>query len=119
MKMLAKYHQYNLLNPALEQFMSRMNERIYSRYASDLLDHLLRSAEFDMDNSVKKTIAVFRMTGIPVHEHICSIYRSYSQGIRKDWRLSELACSLIILTSDSTSSKIREVQNELLDFYGL
>jgi hypothetical protein len=117
--MLAKYYQYNHLSPALKQFMSRMNELIYSRYASDLLNNLLRSPEFDMDNSVKKTIAVFRITGIPVQEHICCVYRSDSRGIRKDWRLSELACSLIILTSDSTSNKIREVQNELLDFYGL
>src|SRR6056297_1738259 len=116
--MIAKYYQYNHLNPALEQFINRVNEMIYSRFASDLLNHMLRSSEFDIDDSVKKVIAVFRITRIPVQDHICSVYRSDSRGIKKDWRLSELACSLIILTSDSTSSKIREVQNELLDFYG-
>jgi len=117
--MLAKYYTYNHLAPALELFISRMNEMMYRHYASELLNSLLRSSEFDMEDSVKRTIAVFRLTGIPEQEHISGIYCSAYNGIRKDWRLSELACSLVILTSGSANSKVKQIQQELLDFYGL
>ncbi len=117
--MLVKYAQYNRLDPALELFISRMNEMMYRHYASELLHRLLRSSGFDMEDSVKRTIAVFRLTGIPLQEHISSIYRSDRNGIRKDWRLSELACSLIILTSDAASVEVKQIQHELLEFYGL
>lgn len=117
--MLAKYYPYSHLDPALELFISRMNEMTYRHYASELLSSLIRSSEFDLEDSVKRTIAIFRITGIPVHEHISPIYRSDCNGIRKDWRFSELACSLVILTSGAANSEVKQIQNELLDFYGL
>lgn len=116
--MLVKYYQYNRPGPALELFISRMNEMVYSHYASKLLNSLLCSSKLDLEDSIKKAVAIFRLTGIPVQEHICGIYRSDFKGIRKDWQLSELACSLIILTSNATNEKVKEIQNELLEFYG-
>lgn len=117
--MLVKYYQYNRPGPALDLFISRMNERMYSHYASELLNSLLCSGEFDMEDSVKRTIAIFRLTGIPVHEHIAGVYCSDCKGIRRDWQLSELACSLIILTSDAAGSEVRNSKEDLLNFLGL
>ena len=117
--MLVKYYQYQHPEPLLELFISRMNEMMYSRYASELLNHLLRASDFDMENSVRKAIAVFRLTGIPVQEHIRGIYRSDFNGIRKDWRLSELACSLIILSSESMDARGNKTKDDLLEFLGL
>jgi hypothetical protein len=117
--MIVKYVQYNHLDPALELFVSRMNEMMYRNYASELLNSLLQSPDFDIENSVKRMIAVFRLTGIPIREHITAIYRSDFNGIRKDWKLSELACSLVILTSDSADLQVKNIQNDLLDYLGL
>lgn len=117
--MLVKYYQYQHPGPALELFISRMNEMLYDHYASELLNRLLRTPEFDMEDSVRKTIAIFRLTGIPVQEHIRGIYRSDINGIRKDWRLSELACSLIILSSDADGDFVNKTREDLLDILGL
>lgn len=117
--MLVKYYQYQHPGPALEQFISRMNEMLYSHYASELLNRMLRAPGFDMEDSVRKTIAIFRLTGIPVQDHIRVIYRSDINGIRKDWRLSELACSLIILSSESTDARGNKTKDDLLEFLGL
>ena len=117
--MIVKYVQYNHLDPVFELFVRRMNEMMYRNYASELLNNLLQSSDFDIENSVKRTIAVFRLTGIPIREHITAIYRSDFNGIRKDWKLSELACSLVILTSDPADRKVKSIQDELLDYLGL
>ncbi len=117
--MLVKYYQYNHPEPALDLFIGRMKEMMYSRYASELLNGLIQSQGFDMEDSVRKAIAVFRLTGIPVQEHIHSIYRSDFNGVRKDWMLSELACSLIILTSVDSDFDVRNTKDELLSFLGL
>ena len=117
--MIVKYVQYNHLDPVFELFVRRMNEMMYRNYASELLNNLLQSSDFDIENSVKRTIAVFRLTGIPIREHITAIYRSDFNGIRKDWKLSELACSLVILTSDPADRRVKSFQDELLDYLGL
>ena len=117
--MLVKYYQYSHLAPALELFHKRMKEMMYRHYASELLNNMLSIAEFDMEDSVKRATAVFRLAGIPVQEHISGIYRVDCNGIRKDWRLSELACSLVILTAGSANSKVKHIQDELREFYGL
>ncbi|SHF54122.1 hypothetical protein SAMN05444274_106125 [Mariniphaga anaerophila] len=117
--MLAKYYQYNHTEPAIELLISRMDEMISSHFASNLLNQLVNAESFNMENSVKKAITILRLIGVPVHEHISGIYRSDFNGMRKDWQFSELACSLIILTSGTTSDQAEQIQTELLEFYGL
>lgn len=117
--MIAKYYHYNHLEPELELFIDKMNEMKYRNYASNLLNRVHHSPEFDMEDSVKRAIAIFRLTGIPVHEHISGVYRSDCNGLKKDWLLSEMACSLIILTSGSTSLEVKDIQKDLLNFLGL
>ncbi len=63
--MLVRYYQYHNPEPALDLLVNRTNEIKYSNYASELLNSLLRTPDFDMEDSVRKTIAVLRMTGIP------------------------------------------------------
>jgi hypothetical protein len=117
--MIVKYVQYNHLDPAIELFVNRMNEMMHRNYASELLNQLLRASDFDMEEPLRRTVAIFRLTGIPEREHISGIYRSDFNGIHKDWQLSELACSLIILTSDSVDQRVKNIQDDLLDYLGL
>ena len=116
--MIVKYMEYIQLEPALELFVSRMNELEYRNYASKMLNKLLQSTDFDLENSLKRTIAVFRLTGIPIREHITAVYRSDFGGIRKDWELSELACSVVILSLDSSEQQVRNIQESLMEYLG-
>jgi len=93
-----------------------MNELNYRYYASDLLNRLMRTEDFDLEASVRKAIAILRITGVPVQQHICCIYRSANQYTQRDWKLSELACSLIIISAEPVNREIKSVQESFLDF---
>ena len=103
----------------MEFFIDRVNDLNYRYYASDLLQNLIHSTDFDLDSSIRKTIAILKLTGNPVQEHISRIYRSEFSRVRCDWKLSELACSLIILSYESSNVEIEEAQQALMDYLGL
>lgn len=117
--MIAKYYEYNHIDPIIEMFVSGMNELNYRYYASELLRRLLHSTDFNLDASVRKTIAVLKLTGLPVQEHISCVYRSDASGINRDWKLSELACSLIIISHDPVSDEIEQYRQALMRQLGI
>lgn len=117
--MIVSYYEYNRLTPEMEFFIDRMNDLNYRYYASDLLQKLIHSTDFDLDSSIRKTIAILKLTGNSVQNHISRVYRSEFPGVRCDWKLSELACSLIILSYESSNKDIEEAQHALLDYLGL
>jgi hypothetical protein len=117
--MLARYYEYNYTDPMIELFLSRMNDLNYRYYASELLNRLMQSDDFDLNESIRKAIAILRLTGVPVQQHFSCIYRSASKGTQRDWKLSELACSLIILSSETTSSEMEEMQHSLMNYLGI
>ncbi|MBN3034411.1 MAG: hypothetical protein JW861_02430, partial [Bacteroidales bacterium] len=115
---IAEYHEYNRSNRVIELFLSSMNERNYKYYASDILRGVIHSPGFDLDASIRKTIAILRLTGLPVQDHFSCIYRSGSLGISRDWRLSELACGLMIISHDSPDRELAEIRYALLNYLG-
>ena len=117
--MLAKYYEYNYTDPVIESFFSGINDLNYRYYASELLNRLMHTDDFDFDASVRKAIAILRLTGIPVQEHFSCIYRSANRGMRRDWKMSELACSLVIISAEPASHEIEEVQHAMMDFLGI
>ncbi len=117
--MIATCYQYEELSPELEQFMARMHDLQYKYYASDLLRSVRHVPDFNLDASVRRAIAIMRITGLPVQDHVSPIYRSEPFGIRRDWRLSELACGLVILVSESQENEVRRVQQALLRYLGV
>ncbi len=117
--MLARYYEYNYTDPIIESFISQVNELKYHYYASELLSRLMQSDDFDFDASIRKAIAVLRLTGIPVQEHFSCIYRSDIMGTKRDWKLSELACSLIVINAKPASNEIEEIQDALMKYMGI
>lgn len=117
--MIATYYQYNQLSRELEFIIGRLNDLRYRYYASELLDTLLHSRDYNIESAIRKAIAIMRITGLPVEKHFRRVYRSDIQGITGDWRLSELACGLIILSFDSGNKDVYEVQQIFLKHIGL
>lgn len=114
--MLARYYDYNQVDPMIELFLSRINDLNYRYYASELLERLMQTDDFDFDASVRKAIAILRLTGIPVQQHFSCIYRSETRGTRRDWKMSELACSLIIISANPENREVEEVQQAFMNF---
>lgn len=117
--MLAKYYEYNYTDPMIELFLSRMNDLNYRYYASELLNRLLQSEDFNFDVSMRKAIAILRLTGIPVQQHFTCIYRSAPRGMQRDWKLSELACSLVVISAETENQEIEEIQQAMMDYLGI
>lgn len=117
--MVAIYDHFDQPSPELEWFIQRMHDLQYKYYASDLLCSIRHSQEFNLDASVRRAIAVMRLTGIPVQEHFTPVYRSEPFGIRRDWRLSEMASGLVILVCESREREVQEVQQALLRYLGI
>lgn len=117
--MLARYYEYNYTDPLIESFFSNINELNYRYYASELLNRLMQTEDFDFDKSIHKAIAILRLTGIPVQEHFTCIYRSAARGMRRDWKMSELACSLVIISAETANREIEETQQTLMNYLGI
>ena len=117
--MLARYYEYNYTDPLIEAFLSRMNDLNYRYYASELLDQLAQIDEFNFEKAVRRAIAILRLTGVPVQRHFSCIYRSAPHETRRDWKISELGCSLVIMSSEPASKEIREMQFALMNYLGL
>ena len=117
--MLAKYYEYNYTDPIIESFISHINDLNYHYYASELLSRLMQSDDFDFDASIRKAIAVLRLTGIPVQQHFSCIYRSDIMGTKRDWKLSELASRLIVISSEPANKEIEKIQDALMKYMGI
>jgi hypothetical protein len=117
--MLARYYEYNYTDPVIESFFSRINDLNYRYYASELLNRLMQSEDFNFEASVRKAIAILRLTGVPVQEHFSCIYRSADRGMRRDWKMTELACSLMIISARAENQEIEEIQQALLHYLGI
>ncbi|MGC9472127.1 MAG: hypothetical protein ACP5D1_11340 [Bacteroidales bacterium] len=117
--MIAEYYRFNQPDPAIEWFISRMNELRYRYYVSELLEELGHTDEKNLQHSIRKTMAVLRLTGIPVQKHFTEIYRYHPTGIRIDWKISVLACSLIIINYESPEEDIMALKQTLLEYLGV
>jgi len=117
--MIVRYYQYEQYNPAIEDFIKKAYEIRYRYYASELLRRLVRTVDFNTDLAIRKAITICRLAGIPVQEHFNHIYRCDAHGLIHDWKLSEFACSLIIVSYDSADEEIREIQDSFLRRLGI
>ena len=79
----------------------------------------MQSDDFNFEASVRKAIAILRLTGIPVQEHFSCIYRSADCGMRRDWKMSELACSLVVISAEPINHEVEEMQLALIDYLGI
>ena len=116
--MIARYSQFNDLPPAIELFLGRITDLRYRYYASDIIRTYF-NAQASMEDSIRKLVAIMKLTGVSTPQHIQHIYRSNESGITDDWRLTSLACSLMILSLDDTSMEAREIRRHLLCCLGI
>ena len=117
--MIAIYSQFNQINPAFEYFLNRLSDSRCRYYASDLLESYLQARNTNLEGPIRRAIAIMRLTGIPAQDHIRRIYRSDIRGITGDWKLSELACGLVILSFDESNEDAHRVRENFLRYLGL
>lgn len=107
------YNEYRF--EGITRFMDILRTRKCTRYASDFLQ--VDEDDIPMvEDSVKRTMEIFKTLQVPIEDHFYKIYRGRSPFVYKDWKLSELACIYMLMNGDPTDvSNLAHQQNSLID----
>ncbi|MFH5832682.1 hypothetical protein ACG2F4_15005 [Halalkalibaculum sp. DA3122] len=107
------YDEYR--SKEIMRFLDILRIRKCSYYASDLLQVEDDKAKI-VENSVQRTIEIFKTLNLPIGDHFYRIYRGNPDYIYKDWKLSELACIYMMMNGDPTDlSNLARQQTNLID----
>jgi hypothetical protein len=96
--MLIEYYKSQLLSLEIEYFANCCSEIELKFYASNILPRFGISEQTDFELVITKAAALCQITNIPVSKHFKVIYRENNKHLIKDWKLSKLACSIILIS---------------------
>ena len=116
--MIVRYYPYEETIPVIEDFMQSVFERRHRYYASELLRKLVHKRDFQIEPAIRKAITICKLTGIPVQDHFRAVYRCDASGLSRDWKLSELACSLIIVSYDPVDEEVKRIRESFIRSLG-
>jgi len=83
-------------------------------YGSDLASALGYETDLTFDEVIHTAIHACAALHIPVRYHFLPLYRQGDDGLYADWKLSRLACMLIIMHADLSHPEVTEAQLQLL-----
>lgn len=83
--------------------------RKYICYASELTDRLKISEE-DFEDAMQRAFNACVSLNIPIKTNFKSVFRSFEDYLVTDWKLSSLACYLIIINADPANAAVARVQ---------
>jgi hypothetical protein len=78
-------------------------------YASELMERFKFSEE-EMDNAVERAFKACYSLRIPIGENFRSVFRSGENSLSNDWKLSPLACYLVLINADPGNAEIAHLQ---------
>ena len=70
--------------------------------------------EREMDRALLRTIQVCRSLDIPLDRNFLMVYRNDGRDLLRDWKLSNLACSLLLLNANTANEIVARTQIELI-----
>jgi hypothetical protein len=79
-------------------------------YASDLRDQLGFTDEEDFEEALQRAMKVCRTLAISLEENFRSVYRFDSTQLVSDWKLSNLACYLVIVNANPENRNVARAQ---------
>ena len=111
---LAYYNKYHF--SVIKNFSDLIRTRKCVYYASDFLQLDVHKHSAEVEDSVQRTLEVFKTLDVSTEEHFFVVYRCDSNIVYKDWRLSELACLYMMVDGDPTDlQSLAHQQTELID----
>jgi hypothetical protein len=81
----------------------------YICYASDLRDRLKLKDE-ELEIAVERAFKACRSLNISVSKNFKSVFRPYNDQLVTDWKLSSLACYLIVINANPEIPAVARVQ---------
>jgi hypothetical protein len=101
--------QYDNWDNALILMEEQQIPRKYICYASELTDRL-QISEKAFDDALERAFNACVSLEIPIKSNFKSVYRSFEDCLITDWKLSSLACYLIIINADPANAAVARIQ---------
>ena len=81
----------------------------YVCYASELAEQL-RLGEEALDDAIERAFKACAALSIPIRKNFKSVFRTCDDHLVTDWKLSALACYLIVINADPANHKVARMQ---------
>lgn len=91
-------------------FRWRANDHAVHFYASDLKNQLGLLEGNDFEDALERAFKVCRTLAISIEDNFKSVYRYNSTELVPDWKLSNLACYLIIVNANPENRNVAKAQ---------
>lgn len=101
-------------NAAFRAFLEGVQDQKLTYTASELQDMLGYRQLKQLDEAVRRAMAVCRAQHLPLEEHFKPVYCSMEHDLQRDWRLSPLAYALVLLNADPAHPEVARLQLRLL-----
>lgn len=101
---------YNPLEDTLIQYNrnKKVVELVY--YASEIMESLGFSEEEELRTAINRTFEICASLHISIDENFRTIYRFNGDDLIADWKISPLACYLIIINANPSNPKVAKAQ---------
>lgn len=101
-------------NPAFRAFLEGVQDQKLKYTASELQEMLGYVELKQLEDAVRRAMAVFRAQHLPIEEHFKAVYCNIEHDLQRDWRLSPLAYALVLLNADPAHPEVARLQLRLL-----
>lgn len=93
----------------MENF-SQFNELRLTYYASDIMEQLGCEDEEDMKDAMDRVFQVCQSVNLPLQSNFKKIYRSDGNKLIVDWKISPLACYLLMINGNPCNPNVAKAQ---------
>ena len=100
----------NTIQRLIEEVM--VGQHLY--YGSDIAATLGYESDHAFEEVIRTAIHACVTLHVTVKYHFLPLYRQGDDGLYADWKLSRLACTLIVLHADPEHPEVTEAQLQLL-----
>lgn len=101
---------YDPLENYLNEFIRQNTVAHLRYYASEVIESLGLYEEEELRTAVNRALNICSTLHIPINSNFRTIYRYNGNNLITDWKISELACYLIIINANPSNTKVAEAQ---------
>ncbi len=101
-------------NPIEESLRESVTNRYLRHYAIDILERAGIEDEVEMEGALLRAMQVCRSMNIPLEENFKMVYRNEGREVLQDFKLSDLASSLLMMNANTANVFVAKTQIELI-----
>ena len=105
------------VDPVINDLRNRLIELNLNHYASEAAEEMEFKNSSEFNEAVKRAMEICINCGVPVDENFRLIFKCSYETVELDYKLSDLAYSLVQLNGSSVNPRVAHMQIELLQNY--